>query len=122
MQTGTPRCAAAGTDGVNGQDQRRRRRDMAHDQQPRPIGHRLHDRRHRLFGRLERPRQIDGHSFGARTPARPIPDPLHGTVFVIGQQHLIAGAQPDAVGHDAHAGRRVLDKHDVFRRRVDELS
>jgi hypothetical protein len=46
-----------------------------------------------VLGRGEGKRQRDGFAFGADETARPIPDSFDRTVFMIRQQHFVAGRE-----------------------------
>ena len=50
-----------------------------------------------------------------------LPDSHVRSIFVIGQQHFVAGRQGKTLGHDVHGERGVVDQYQVIRGATDEL-
>ena len=49
-----------------------------------------------------------------------LPDALDRAIFMVGEQHFVAGSERKRIGNDVHADGRVLDENQVVRRSADK--
>ncbi len=108
-------------DGIHGQDQCRRRRNVTDDQQASTFIHFGQDRLHDLLLRLEAFRQPRDDRRRRSSPlAGPLPDAFHGAIFVVGQYHLVTFLKCHIIGNQVHPRCSILDENKAVGMSADE--
>ena len=110
------RVARAAADLLDRKPERRRRADVADEEDARAVGH-----RGQQLVRRSRRRRVDRDVAGACPLADPVPEQLVAAVLVRRGHHLVAGPQVERARDRVHRRCRVRDEHQVRRVGADVL-
>ena len=120
---GDPLAARTSAETGHGEDDGRRRGDVACHEELRPRRDGGEKSVFDLLGRFDRAGELDDlRRLGPGPVACSLPDPDDGPVFVVVEEHLVTGPEPDAVGDDVHGRGRVFSEDEVLAGGAEELA